>query len=146
MKLPYLWILLIVLNALSTAGLAQARPTPPEVTSAFNTMFPNAGNVKWRDKITNFAAFFDMQGKKCEAKFSPGGSWISTEEAIQSDSVPQPITDSLKSVKYAGWTENSAYILKSAGAMTQYHVVVTNNESVRKILFFNQNGQLLQGH
>jgi hypothetical protein len=146
MKLPYLWTFLIGLNALSIAGMSQARPTPPEVTNAFTTMFPNAVNVKWRDKITNFAAFFDMQGKKCEAKFSPGGSWISTEEAVQLDSVPQQIADSLKSVKYAGWTENSAYVLKSACAMTQYHVVVTNNESVRKILFFNQNGQLLQSH
>jgi hypothetical protein len=107
-------------------------------------MFPTAGNVKWRDKITNFSVFFDVQGKKCQARFSPGGSWISTEAAIQMDSIPQPITDSLRSATYAGWTVNSAYILKSAGAMTQYHVVVINNESVRKILFFKQNGELVR--
>ena len=144
MKQLNFWVLLIGLNLINILCLAQARPTPPEVTNTFTKMFPNAGNIQWKDKQTIFAAFFDIQGTKCEAKFSPDGSWISTEQAILLDSVPQPVMDSLKSAKYAGWKENAAYILKSAAGMTQYHIVVTNTESIRKILFFTQDGRLLK--
>jgi hypothetical protein len=143
MKKSYWWILLIGLNAVAILSAGQVRPTPAEVTNTFSKMFPDARNIQWRDKITIFSAFFNIKDVKCEAKFTPTGSWVSTEKAIQLDSLPPLITDSLKSGKYAGWTQTSAYILRSSDGTTQYHVVVTNSDAGRKILFFNQNDRLL---
>lgn len=140
---------LVFLCGLSTASLlckAQGRPTPAEVTSSFNKMFPGASDVQWRDKIINFAAFFNINGVQCEAKFSPTGSWISTEKAIQWDSLPPIVTDSLKSCKYADWKGASAYILQLSDGKTQYHVVVTKSDLGRKLLIFNSNGRLLEDH
>lgn len=143
MKNSQLWVLLISLNSVAIVSSGQVRPTPAEVTGTFSKMFPDAHNVQWRDKITNFSAFFDVKDIKCEAKFTPAGSWISTEKAIRLDSLPPSITDSLKSGKYAGWKQTSAYILRSSDGTTQYHVVVTNSDAGRKILFYNQNAHLL---
>jgi len=126
--------------------LGQSKPTPAEVTNTFSKMFPDASDVQWRDKITNFSAFFNVKGTRCEAKFTPAGSWISTEKAIQWDSLPPLVTDSLKSCKYGDWKATSAYILQLSGGTTQYHLIVTKSDRGRKILFFNPNGQLLADH
>ena len=146
MKQLNLWVLLIGLNLLNILCLGQARPTPAGVTTTFNKMFPDVSDVQWKDKITNFSAFFNIKGIRCEAKFTPAGSWISTEEAIQWDSLRPLVTDSLKSCKYADWKGTSAYILQLSGGMTQYHIVVTRSDMGRKILFFAPNGQLLADH
>src|SRR5271170_3411863 len=146
MKKLKICLVLIGVNLINICCLGQERPTPSEVTSAFSKMFPDASDVQWRDKINNFAAFFNLKGARCEAKFAPTGSWISTEEAIQWDSLPPMVTDSLKSCKYSDWKGTSAYILRLSGGMTQYHVVVTKSDLGRKILFFNTNGQLLADH
>jgi hypothetical protein len=146
MKQLNLWVLLLGLNFINLFCMGQARPTPTGVTSNFNKMFPEASDVQWKDKIDNFAAFFNIRGVRCEAKFTPTGSWICTEEAIQLDSLPPMVTDSLKSCKYADWKGLSAYILRLSDGMTQYHVVVTKNDLGRKILFFSPNGQLLADH
>jgi hypothetical protein len=146
MKQLNLWVLLLGLNLISILCLGQARPTPAEVTNSFSKMFPDASDLQWKDKITNFSAFFNTKGIRCEAKFTPAGSWISTEEAIQWDSLPPLVTDSLKSCKYGDWKGTSAYILQLSGGTTQYHIVVTKSDMGRKILFFNSNGQLLADH
>ncbi len=146
MKQLNLCLLLVGFNLVSILSLGQSRPTPVEVTNTFNKMFPNASDLQWKDKIINFSAFFNIKGSKCEAKFTPAGSWISTEEVIQWDSLPRLVTDSLKSCKYGDWKGTSAYILQESNGTTQYHVVVTKSDMGRKILFFNASGQLLADH
>jgi Putative beta-lactamase-inhibitor-like, PepSY-like len=146
MKLLYLCLAFISLNLVTKDSEGQIRPTPTEVTSAFTKLFPDAANVMWRDKITNFCVYFNIKAVKCEAKFSPDGKWLSTEKSLQWDSLPPFVTDSLKTGKYADWKGTSAFILQSAAGTTQYHVVVTNNDLGRKILFFNENGRLLSDH
>jgi hypothetical protein len=146
MKLLYLCLVVISLALITKDSVGQIRSTPAEVTSTFSKMFPDAANVMWRDKIINFCAYFNVKDIKCEAKFSPDGKWLSTEKSIHWDSLPPFVTDSLKTGKYADWKGTSAFILQSAAGMTQYHVVVTNSDLGRKILFFNENGQLLSDH
>jgi hypothetical protein len=144
MKPLYLWSLFFCL--FSTESNAQAVSAPPDVASSFAKMFPDASNVQWRNKTANYSAFFNDKGAKCEAKFTPAGKWISTEEAIQWDSLPSLVRDSLRSCKYADWKGTSAYVLRSADGMTQYHIVVAKDDMGRKLLFFGQNGQLLSEH
>ena len=146
MKIRYLSLLLIGLNLITLAGMGQGKSTPPEVSNAFNKKFPAAKSIMWTDKITLFCAYFSVNGEKCEAKFTPDGKWISTEETISWDSLPSSVIDSLKLSKYADWQRASAYILQSDIGATQYHIVVTKNDLGRKILSFNPNGKLLSDH
>ena len=146
MKKINLFVLFIGLNSITIVSSGQARPVPAAVTTTFNKMFPDAGNVEWKDKMTNFAAFFNIRDKKCEAKFNVNGDWISTEKSISLDSLPPAVRDGLKSSKYADWQETSSYILRLPGEVVDYHVVVAKSDLGRKILFFHQNGQLYSEH
>jgi hypothetical protein len=146
MKKQYFWILLICLNSITIVSIGQIKSIPVEVTETFRKMFPEAGNADWKEKIDNFSVFFHIKDMKCEAKFTKKGDWISTEESIIWDSLPATVRDGLKLSKYADWKEKSSYILISSEGITQYHIVVTKEDMGRKILFFNQNGQLVMDH
>jgi hypothetical protein len=106
-------------------------------------MHPAATNLDWKEKINNFTAFFDLGGRKCEAKFDKSGGWLSTEETIPLDSLPRPVQDAFKASKYADWKETSAYSIRSSEGSTQYHLVVSGSDAGRKILFFSPDGKLL---
>ena len=137
-------MLLIALNAVVLYCAGQSLPVPAEVTDSFARMFPAAKNVEWRNKVDNYLAFFKMGDEKCEAKFGKTGGWISTEAPIQWDSLPAVIRGELSSDGYADWTKTGFYILRLPGGVNQYHIALTRSDVGRKILFFDQEGQLLR--
>lgn len=114
------------------------------VTSHFASMFPQAKNIEWRDKVSDYQVFFLLDNAKCEAKFDIDGKWISTEKQIENDSIPAAIGDSLRSGKYADWNIQSVFVLHFPDLPIQYHVVVAKNDMPNKILFFNKSGQILK--
>ena len=146
MKIKYLLLLAIGICLGTLVVSAQTKPTPPAVNEVFTKMFPDAKDVEWRDKISNFTAYFTINSRKCEAKFEKNGGWLSTEETLQWDSLPDQVLDSFKLSKYADWKRLSAYSLRSAEATTQYHLVVTKNNMGRRILFFSSEGKLVRDH
>ena len=125
-------------------GLGQAKTAPLPVTSSFASMFPNAKNIEWRDKVSDYQVFFVTDNARCEAKFGTDGKWMSTEKQIKNDSIPAAITAGLKSGKYSDWNIQSAYILNFPDQPDQYHIVVTKNDMPNKILFFDKTGQMLK--
>ena len=129
---------------MNNRGFCQANPVPALVTSHFASMFPEAKNIEWRDKLTNFQVFFLTGQAKCEAKFSLDGKWISTEKQMNTDSIPEKIKEGLRLSKYADWSIHSAYILDFPDQPVQYHIVVTKDNSSKKILFFDSTGQILK--
>lgn len=143
-KILFLFLLSVVCTGLYKQGLGQAKTTPLPVTSNFASMFPNAKNIEWRDKVSDYQVFFVTDNSKCEAKYSPAGKWISTEKQIKNDSIPAAIKASLKSGKYTDWTIQSAYELNFSDQPVQYHIRVTKNDMPNKILFFDKSGQMLK--
>jgi hypothetical protein len=129
---------------LSNRALCQANPVPAPVSNNFVSMFPEAKNVEWRDKLSDFQVFFMSGHAKCEAKFSLNGKWISTEKQIEKDSIPDKIKETLRSGKYAGWDIQSAYELIFPDQPAQYHIVVIKDNSPKKILFFDYTGQMMK--
>jgi len=123
---------------------AQERPVPQEVNHAFNQLFPQAKNVVWRDKITDFQVTFSDGGKRCEAKFQEKGNWISIEKSITTDSLPAIVKTGLSGSKYADWKILSSFVEYLPGGPTQYHLVVTKDDAGRKLLLFNDHGKLLR--
>jgi len=146
MKINYLLLLAIAICLETPVVNAQTKQSPPAVNDVFAKMFPGAQDVEWRDKITNFTAYFTINSRKCEAKFEKNGGWLSTEETLPWDSLPRPVQDSFKMCKYADWQGVSAYSLQSAQESIQYHLVVKKSNLGRRILFFSPEGKLVRDH
>jgi hypothetical protein len=122
--------------------IAQAKSTPPAVTSSFSAMFPRAEHVEWMDKLDEYEVFFTADNVKCEAKFERDGKWLSTERQIPVDSIPKQIKDSLGTGLYSTWTVLKAFILVFPGSDPQYRICVSNPAALRKTLSFDQQGKL----
>ena len=143
MKKMYTWILAIWLTMATTSVMAQTSRPPAAITDTFAKMVPTAVNVDWKEKINNFTVFFNLKDRKCEAKFTKTGGWLSTEEPIALDSLPYPVRDAFKASKYADWNETSAYCIRSGEGAPEFHLVVSRSDLGRKILFFSLDGKLL---
>lgn len=146
MKYRYLWLLVIGLNLGTIQAIAQTNQPAAAATGIFAKMFPGATKVEWKEKTNDFTVFFNLDDRKCEAKFARTGGWLSTEETIAWDSLPPPVRDGFKTGQYADWTKISAYSIQSAEGTTQYHLVVSRSDMGRKILFFSPDGHLLADH
>jgi hypothetical protein len=109
-------------------------------------MFPEAKNIEWRDKSDNIQVIFMSNGMKCETKFKPDGKWLSTERQIPTDSLPEEVKKGAQSGDYAGWSILKAFVLLYPENIRQYRVVVSNKEMLRKILSFNQQGQIIKNN
>jgi hypothetical protein len=137
------WLLSMGLNLVTIAAVAQSSQPPPAVAEVFTKMFPTARNVDWKEKTANFTAFFNLNDRKCEAKFAKAGNWLNTEETITWDSLPRPVQEAFKASKYAEWNPVSAYSIRSGEGTAEFHLVVSKIDQSRKILFFNPDGKLL---
>lgn len=122
---------------------AQVKQPPAQVNQTFEKMFPKAEKTDWKDKTDHFTVYFSLAGKNCEAKFTPGGEWLSTQMPVSLDSLPLPVVDSLKAGAYSDWTPGSAYVFRFAKDPTQYHLVITKAGQGRKTLLFSPGGQLM---
>jgi hypothetical protein len=122
----------------------QSKAVPAPVSSNFSTMFPQADHVQWFDKPECYQAIFSCNNMKCEAKFQPDGKWLNSERQILTDSLPKAVKDGLRSSPYAGWSVLKTFVFLLPESIRQYRVVVSNSESIRKILSFNQQGSLIK--
>ena len=123
---------------------AQIRKIPAAVTESFKSKYPNAANVEWKDKITAFAANFDMGTAKYEAKFSTKGEWQQTEHTTTQADLPAPVKDGLSKSKYADWKATDFYTRDLPGNKTQYRISVEKSDLQKKNLLFSSDGQLLK--
>jgi hypothetical protein len=126
------------------AGFAQIRKIPAEVTEALKSKYPDASDVTWKDKITVFAAVFEMNNEKYEARFSSKGEWQSTEKEINESELPGEIKDGLSKSKYAEWEIKSIYNIDLPDDKIQYRIQVVKSDLQKKNLLFSSEGQLLK--
>ncbi len=125
-------------------GVAQIRKIPAEVTEALKTKYPDAAQVTWKDKITVFAASFEMNNLQYEARFNSKGAWQSTERPISEDELPDGVKDGIGKSKYAEWPVKSVVRIELPGDKIQYRLLVSKSDLQKKYLLFNEMGQLLK--
>ena len=143
MKKIFFLILIIGTGLVFTAN-AQIRKIPAEVTNAFSEKYNDAKNVEWKDKLSNFAATFELNGDKYEAKFNKKGEWINTEKELDVNDLPDNVKDGLAKSKYADWELKSLYKIDLPDEKTQYRVHVVKTSVQQKNLLFNSAGKLLK--
>ena len=140
--------LLFVFAFLMTAGRvsAQFRSIPGVVTDSFKVRYPNATNVNWLDKVSNFQASFTLDKDKFVAKYSSKGEWQGSLKRVTKDDIPAAVKDGLSKSKYAGseWAIKAVVIYYQPGNITQYGIQVSKSDLQKKNLLFSSDGQLLK--
>ncbi len=137
-------ILFLVLMIAIMGGLhAQLREIPAGVTDAFNSRYPHAENVAWKDKLSYFEANFNLNGMAISADFSTKGEWESSEAKSSYDALPDVVKDGFIKSKYADWSKGSVTEIQRMGKAVQYKVYVEKSTPFQKrFLYFNANGKL----
>lgn len=145
MKKPLIVFLSMILMALAVIpSFAQIRKIPSDVTEALKEKYPDAENVSWKDKLSVFAASFEMNNEKYEARFTDKGEWKSTEKQISETELPDQVKVGIEKSKYADWEMKYAYFIELPQEETQYRIQVAKNNVQKKNLVFDSDGKLLK--
>lgn len=136
--------LLIIGAGLIFTANAQVRKIPADVTNAFSEKYKDAKNVEWKDKLSAFAASFEENGDKYEARFNKRGEWLSTEKEIAEDDLPAAVKDGFSKSKYADWETKSTYQIEIPDDKKEYRIHISKSSVQKKILLFDESGKLLK--
>jgi hypothetical protein len=135
---------LLLAVVVSNTSFAQIRKIPAEVTSSFTAKYPQATEVEWRDKLTSFAASFNIDGTDYVATFSNKGEWENTEQGFDQNDLPKPVQDGFEKSKYADWDVNQVIKIEMPDDVIQYRIEVSKGDINKKNLYFNSNGRMLK--
>src|SRR4030095_6184339 len=139
-------VVLCLVFGFAIATQAQIRKIPAAVTEAFKARYPNAVNVEWKDKVSNFTADFEVDGIKSEAKFNSKGTWQETEFRIDTASIPAEVLDGFKKSKYSDYEIKSARRIDLPKDKVQYRIEVEKTDINKRVLVFNSEGRLLKNN
>lgn len=138
------FLILIICAGISFSATAQIRKIPAEVTNAFTEKYGDAKNVEWGDKLKNFVATFELDGKKYEARFNKKGEWLNTETELEEGDLPDEVKDGLSKSKYTDWETKALYKIDLPEDKVQYRIHVVKTSVQQKNLLFSDKGKLLK--
>ena len=145
MKRVYSLLLALALIVTTVAtSFAQVRKIPSEVTETFKQKYPEATNVEWRDKLSNFSAVFESENVQYEARFNSKGEWQLTENEIEESDLPEAVKDGYDKSKYADWEIGKVDKIELSDGSFQYRVEAIKNDVRKKNLYFNSDGRLVK--
>lgn len=127
-----------------SSSFAQVRKIPSEVTEAFKQKYPDATNVEWRDKLSNFSAIFEYDNQQYQARFNSKGEWQLTEYEIEESDLPEEVKDGFDKSKYADWEIGTVYKIELSDGTSQYRIESIKNDVRKKNLYFNSEGRLVK--
>lgn len=142
-KIFIAWVLAMVMLGWNEAT-AQIRKIPAEVTNAFSEKYADAKNVEWKDKLSGFAAAFELDGEQFEARFNKKGVWLSTEQELSVNDLTDEVKDGLSKSKYSDWEIKSYYRIELPDNKIQYRLHVIKTTVQQKMLLFSESGKLLK--
>ncbi|MFT3948076.1 MAG: PepSY-like domain-containing protein [Agriterribacter sp.] len=143
MKKVFFLVLIMCITLMYTSN-AQVRKIPAEVTNAFSEKYGDAKNVEWKDKLSAFAATFELNGDKLEARFNKKGEWQSTDKELGIDDLPSSVKDGFSKSKYTDWETKAVYRVELPDDKKEYKVHVAKSSVQKKILLFDGEGKLLK--
>jgi hypothetical protein len=144
MKIYFSAFLMFVLVVNAPAAFAQLRKVPAEVTEALKVKYPDAKNVSWQDKITDFVASFDLGSDRYQTRFTSHGDWESSEKTLRPGELPASVKDGLLKSKYADWPIKSVYERLLPGDKKEYRILAARTDIQKKNLLFAEDGQLIK--
>ncbi|MDB5193100.1 MAG: hypothetical protein JWQ96_2663 [Segetibacter sp.] len=137
-------ILSIVLAVVVMSADAQFRKIPAEVTDSFETRYPTAKHVNWRDQITAFVAEFTIDGEEIKSFFNSKGEWLKSTRKTSMMKLSPEVKDGLNKSKFAKWTVTEILEQQEKDKELQFRVTVNKEDATKRFVFFNNKGQLLR--
>lgn len=137
MKKVFSWLLLYL--CMAAPAFAQKLTVPATVTTAFNTKYPGAANVKWgKESAKEYEAEFKLNGTNVSANFGSDGNWVETETVINVADLPAAVTAAINK-KYPGATIIMAEKSEEPGDKVLYEATIKVNGK-KKSMELNPDG------
>ena len=135
---------LLFAMVITISATAQFRDIPGAVTNAFKAKYPEATNVQWDDRVTNFQAKFLKDSATYEARFDKNGTWIETEKAITFDALPEAVKSAFRSSKYSDYSIRTVAEIEKANGGKELRLYIRDNVLKRKYVYYSPDGTFLR--
>ena len=122
---------------------------PAAVEAAFADRYGGHGRVDWDAERGGYCvAEFYMDGRECEAWYSPDGSWMMTEVDYGRNlqALPQAVQDGYNATTYAqdGWRIDDIDEIQRPGYENVYKIEVEKDGQPDRDLYFDLGGTLFR--
>lgn len=144
MKFVLSFVLSFMLISFS-AGAQQLFSVPDIVKQTFDKQYPDAQDLKWTNGLDNHSVRFTLGERKLKANYAPKGDWVSTEEQIKMEALPQVVQEGFNKSKYKDWpVKDVVAVTKPRENANEYFIVVQKSTLNKKKLVFDAKGRLYE--
>ncbi|NCU04999.1 MAG: hypothetical protein GXC73_13535 [Chitinophagaceae bacterium] len=144
--MKYVFSLMILLISVSTVTQAQQLFSVPDIVKqTFDKQYPDAKDLKWSGGLDNHIVRFTSGDKKLKAVYTPKGDWVSTEEQVKLEALPEVVQQGFKDSKYKEWAVKDVLtVTKPRAEANEYFIIVQKNAINKKKLVFDAKGRLYE--
>jgi hypothetical protein len=144
MKIIFSFFILMIFSH-ATTNAQQLFPVPDIVKESFDKQYPEARDLKWSGGIDNHVVRFTLGERKLKTNYTPKGIWVSTEEQVKLETLPEVVQQGLKDSKYKEWTiKDVLTVTKPRVEANEYYIIVQKSSLNKKKLVFDAKGRLYE--
>ncbi|MFY7840434.1 MAG: PepSY-like domain-containing protein [Lacibacter sp.] len=144
MKFIFSFVLLFIGVSFS-AKAQQLFSVPDIVKQTFDKQYPDAQDLKWTNGLDNHAVRFTIGDRKLKANYAPKGDWVSTEEQVKMEVLPEVVQEGFKNSKYKDWpVKDVVAVTKPRENANEYFIIVQKSALNKKKLVFDAKGRLYE--
>lgn len=144
MKLIFSLLLSFMLINCS-AEAQQLFAVPDMVKQTFDKQYPDAQELKWTNGLDNHSVRFTLGERKLKASYAPKGDWISTEEQVKMETLPEVVQEGFKKSKFNNWpVKDVIAVTKPRENANEYLIIVQKSTLNKKKLVFDAKGRLYE--
>ncbi len=144
MKIVFSFLILMMFSH-ATTNAQQIFAVPDIVKESFDKQYPEAKDLKWSGGIDNHVVRFTLAERKLKANYTPKGIWVSTEEQVKLETLPEVVQQGLKDSKYKEWTiKDVLTVTKPRVEANEYYIIVQKSSLNKKKLVFDAKGRLYE--
>lgn len=129
--LPFFMALMLLVTNISKAQVVNI---PDKAKTHFAEKYPNATEVDWSNKVSNYTVKFRMDNKPYEAHYDIDGGWDNTEHPIQKSDLPEAVSTSFSKSRYTDWKLNSIDFVEEPKHPALYRFNLKNG--IKKTYFY----------
>ena len=144
--MKYVFSLLFVLVSVSISTIAQQLFSVPDIVKqSFDKQYPDAKDLKWSGGLDNHIVRFTLGEKKLKTVYTPKGDWVSTEEQVKMETLPEVVQQGFKDSKYKDWAVKDVMtVTKPRAEANEYYIIVQKSALNKKKLVFDAKGRLYE--
>lgn len=138
MKKLVLLMVVAMITSLTFAQKIQDKAIPATVKASFQSLYPNAKEVKWEKENDNYEVSFELNEVESSVLLDASGNVVETETEIELSQLPAGVLDYVKQ-NYKGQSAKEAAKITDAKGTVTYEVEIKGKD-----LIFDSNGKFLK--